>query len=236
MVQADADIMLIDEVLAVGDAAFGQKCMDVFHERRRAGKTVVLVTHDMATVQSLCHRAMLIHDGELQYVGDPEDAALRYFRKNFAQATGTGTTSAVPDYNVEVEHARLLGADGAPVENLEEGEPILLDIRLRALRAFGEASFLFQLRREDHVLVATFPRRLEGRYEQGQVLSLTGRVENVLVPGRYHLDCWIKREGHGGDAAVQGLRMLDFVVYGTAPRDGVVRMGSDVELTAESSA
>ena len=66
MVQADADIMLIDEVLAVGDAAFAQKCMDVFHEKRDAGKTIVLVTHDMGTVQSLCHRAMLIHDGELQ--------------------------------------------------------------------------------------------------------------------------------------------------------------------------
>ena len=57
--------MLIDEVLAVGDASFAQKCMDVFHEKRRAGKTIVLVTHDMATVQALCHRAMLIHDGEL---------------------------------------------------------------------------------------------------------------------------------------------------------------------------
>ena len=59
MVQADADIMLVDEVLAVGDASFAQKCMDVFHEKRRAGRTLVLVTHDMATVQSFCDRAML---------------------------------------------------------------------------------------------------------------------------------------------------------------------------------
>src|SRR5439155_3413968 len=84
MVEADADIMLIDEVLAVGDAAFAQKCMDVFHEKRRAGKTLVLVTHDMATVQALCHRAMLIHDGELSYIGEPEETALRYYRLNFA--------------------------------------------------------------------------------------------------------------------------------------------------------
>ncbi len=84
MVQADADIMLIDEVLAVGDAAFAQKCMDVFHEKRRAGKTIVLVTHDMTTVQTLCHRAMLLHDGELRYIGEPEDAALAYYRVNFA--------------------------------------------------------------------------------------------------------------------------------------------------------
>src|SRR3989440_9011568 len=68
MVQADADIMLIDEVLAVGDASFAQKCMDVFYARRNSGKTIVLVTHDMATVQSLCHRAMVLHDGTLDYV------------------------------------------------------------------------------------------------------------------------------------------------------------------------
>src|SRR5205085_10765845 len=67
MVEADADIMLVDEVLAVGDASFAQKCMDVFREKRRAGRTLVLVTHDMATVQSFCDRAMLIHDGERRY-------------------------------------------------------------------------------------------------------------------------------------------------------------------------
>src|SRR3954452_18441398 len=83
MVEADADIMLIDEVLAVGDAAFAQKCMDVFREKRRAGRTIVLVTHDMATVQSFCDRAMVIHDGALEYLGDPEEAALRYYRLNF---------------------------------------------------------------------------------------------------------------------------------------------------------
>ena len=83
MVEADADIMLIDEVLAVGDAAFAQKCMDVFRARRDAGKTIVLVTHDMATVQGLCDRAMLIHDGEQQYTGDAEEAALRYYRLKF---------------------------------------------------------------------------------------------------------------------------------------------------------
>ena len=53
MVQADADIMLIDEVLAVGDAAFAEKCMDVFRERRNAGKTIVLVTHDMSDCSGL---------------------------------------------------------------------------------------------------------------------------------------------------------------------------------------
>ena len=68
MVQADADIMLIDEVLAVGDAAFAA---EVRRRLPRAcatpGKTIVLVTHDMTTVEEYCDRAMLIHDGEAAY-------------------------------------------------------------------------------------------------------------------------------------------------------------------------
>src|SRR3954471_1275635 len=92
MVEADADVMLVDEVLAVGDAAFGQRCMDVFHARRRAGKTLVLVTHDMSTVESLCDRAMLIDEGEVSYLGDPGETAMRYYRVNFAGTHGGAAT------------------------------------------------------------------------------------------------------------------------------------------------
>ena len=73
MLQVDADILLIDEVLAVGDAAFQQKCADAFHEMKSAGKTIVLVTHDMATVEEYCHRAMLISDGQIAHLGDPDE-------------------------------------------------------------------------------------------------------------------------------------------------------------------
>src|SRR3954471_808667 len=118
MVEADADIMLIDEVLAVGDAAFAQKCLDVFRERRRAGRTLVLVTHDMATVQGFCDRAMVLHDGRLEYIGDPEQAALHYFRLNFHGAARDPDAGGVPDVNVRIVEAA--------VDNVEQGEPIEL--------------------------------------------------------------------------------------------------------------
>src|SRR4051794_6145154 len=102
MVQADADIMLIDEVLAVGDAAFAQKCMDVFHNRRAAGKTVVLVTHDMTTVQELCDRALLVHDGQLVYLGDTEQAAMQYYRLNFAPVRSQEGKEAVATINARL--------------------------------------------------------------------------------------------------------------------------------------
>src|SRR3712207_651723 len=88
MVQADADIMLIDEVLAVGDASFAQKCANTIRDMRDAGKTIVLVNHDMATVEEYCPRAMLIDDGEVRYMGDPGQVSRRYLRLNFERAAG----------------------------------------------------------------------------------------------------------------------------------------------------
>ena len=73
MLQADADVLLIDEVLAVGDAAFQQKCADAFHAMKDEGKTIVLVTHEMTTVEDYCHRAMLIDGGRIAQIGDPAE-------------------------------------------------------------------------------------------------------------------------------------------------------------------
>ena len=84
MVQVDADILLIDEVLAVGDVAFQQKCFDVFNRLRDEGKTILFVTHDMAAVRRFCHRAALIDRGEVVHVGAPDEVAAEYVTRSFA--------------------------------------------------------------------------------------------------------------------------------------------------------
>ena len=89
LMEVDADILLIDEVLAVGDAAFQQKCGDAFREMKAEGKTVVLVTHEMSTVEEYCHRAMLIDGGKIQHVGDPAEVGARYLRLNFERGART---------------------------------------------------------------------------------------------------------------------------------------------------
>jgi ABC-type polysaccharide/polyol phosphate transport system ATPase subunit len=233
MVQADADIMLIDEVLAVGDAAFGQKCMDIFREKRRAGKTIVLVTHDMSTVQTLCHRALLIHDGQLQYIGAPEDVALRYYRINFADRGATGSGETVVDVNARVIHAGLRGGSGEPVENLELAAPIVLDVVVEAARAMQQPVFVFHVVNADGVVVGGFTRTLDERVTTGQRVRLDGQIENPLVPGRYFLDIFIRDHGAAGDLTVQGLRLMSFVVYGTAPPHGIVSLEADVEPVLE---
>ena len=82
-VQVDADILLIDEVLAVGDAAFQQKCFDEFDRLHDAGRTILFVTHDMGAVERFCDRAMLLERGEVVDIGDPASIARQYNQLNF---------------------------------------------------------------------------------------------------------------------------------------------------------
>lgn len=239
MVQADADIMLIDEVLAVGDVAFAQKCMDFFREKRRAGKTIVLVTHDMSTVQSMCHRAMLIEDGHIRHLGDPEETARQYYKINFSPKEGEEEKEdaevAVPDINARLIHAWMQDAEGHRIENVEQGTPIHLDVLIEARRDLAKPIFLINVMNADSVVVFGFTRTLDDReqVDAGDRIRLSGRVENHLVPGRYFVDCWVRREEFQGDMAVQGLRLFQFVVYGAKRASGVISVPADVEATAE---
>ncbi len=85
MIHVDAEILLIDEVLAVGDAAFQQKCYDEFERIRRSGATVLLVTHDMSAVQRFCDRALLLEHGRVVELGEPEHVGNRYLELNFSE-------------------------------------------------------------------------------------------------------------------------------------------------------
>lgn len=236
MVEADADIMLIDEVLAVGDASFAQKCMDVFRERRRAGKTIVLVTHDMATVQAFCDRAMLIHDGERSYLGDPEEAALRYYRLNFAHGEARPAPGGVPDVNATLIDARLESAAGERIENVEQGDPIRLSVILEARRDLESPVFGFHFMNADGVQVFGFNRPLHDGHQvlrAGERVTVSGTIENPLLPGRYFVSCWISRNRTQGDLALHILRLLDFMVYGTRPGPGSVSVEADIEAVVE---
>ena len=240
MVQADADIMLVDEVLAVGDAAFAQKCMDVFHEKRRAGKTIVLVTHDMNTVQALCHRAMLIHDGALVYLGSADETALRYYRLNFAKP-GQETTSELPtpereavhDLNVRVLESHLRDRHGEPLESVETGEPLHVDVLLEAARHLESPFFSFHVTDAEGTVVFAFTRSLERGVSTGQRIRLRGEIENRLVAGRYHLDCWIRQDERDNLMGIQARRLVSFVVYGIDARVGYVVLEANVEPEIE---
>ena len=80
-IQVDFDILLLDEVLAVGDESFQQKCFETFDRFREEGKTIVLVTHDLDSVERFCDRAALLMNGVVDTVGRPSDVIARYFER-----------------------------------------------------------------------------------------------------------------------------------------------------------
>ena len=216
MVQADADIMLIDEVLAVGDAAFAQQCMDVFREKRRAGKTIVLVTHDMATVQTLCHRAMLLHDGELRFIGDPEETALRYYRLNFAAPGGRATRAAAGavDVNARVADAWLRGEAGEPVETSRRASRSGSTWCWRRAGSCPSRTSWCACgtRRGLAVFEVHTPDRRGGPPPAAG--SVRGLGREPLLPGRLHARRVHPRGPRRASETVQGLRLLHFVGRG----------------------
>jgi ABC-2 type transport system ATP-binding protein len=239
MVQADADVMLVDEVLAVGDAAFGQKCIDVFREKRDAGKTIVLVTHDMGSVQEFCDRAMLLHDGEQRFLGDPDEAVLRYYRLNFTSAADADRAAGGEQGDVRLVDAWLEGQPGERITDVQEGQPFRLNLVVEARRKLPRPLFGIELLNVDDVPVFGFGQAIEDGDGTAQPLSagqrakLTAEIDTELVPGRYSILCSISRTGSPGDDVMHDVRIAEFLVKGSNPMPGMIFVRARVESTVE---
>jgi ABC-2 type transport system ATP-binding protein len=240
MLQADAEVLLIDEVLAVGDASFQQKCADVFHEMRDSDRTVVLVTHDMTAVEAYCHRAMLLHDGELLYLGAPEDVGRRYLQLNFgghkpSAAVAPGRYSAVPDIHARAVESKLVDDEGEVVDNVEQGLPIRFETVIQARNDLFDPVFAFHCVNAEGVLVFSVHERLRfikgapDHLKASETVRLTGEIENRLANGRYGMSCWITSHRESGELAVQELHLLDFVVFGSKLIVGAVEMEATID-------
>ena len=185
MIQSEAEILLIDEVLAVGDAAFQEKCHEVFREIRNSNRTVVLVTHDMNSVQTHCHRGMLLDEGAVRFIGDPEEAARQYLVANFegsrltskeakhfaalypqSAAGADSEVDLIPDLLIGVREARLEGPGGESRSTLAPGEPIRVRAIVEARRELVNPRFRVHVTQADgHPLFAVrvTPGEEEGR-------------------------------------------------------------------------
>lgn len=123
MLQAQADVLLIDEVLAVGDAAFQRKCTDALEFLRSQGKTIVLVTHDMAAVQRHCDRAMLIEGGKVDTIGEPSVVADRYVEISYESPDESVQVSS-SQLKAKVSRIELRDSDDQPVRAIHGGQEL----------------------------------------------------------------------------------------------------------------
>jgi Wzt C-terminal domain len=131
MLQARANILLVDEVLAVGDLAFQEKCIASLDELKRGGTTVVLVTHDMDAVQRHCDRALLIEGGVVEAIGDPAAVAARYLDLLFPYEGGSGDPRARGEI-AAFTRAWISNDAGEVVEFVPETGSITVNLAVRA--------------------------------------------------------------------------------------------------------
>jgi ABC-type polysaccharide/polyol phosphate transport system ATPase subunit len=236
MIQSEADILLIDEVLAVGDASFQQKCAEVFADMRSGGRTVVLVTHDMAAVHGYCDRAMLLEAGGVVHLGEPEEAAREYISANFDRhttAVGDAEVQLVPDLLVRVLRAGLEDARGQRVHALEVGERIRLTAALDARAELRDANIRFDVNNHEGATVFSVRHATSAAPERvpvGHQASVDVEVENPLAPGHYGLFCWVAVPRGGNEYAQQGVKLVEFEVVGSERGAGLVSVPGRVSI------
>jgi energy-coupling factor transporter ATP-binding protein EcfA2 len=241
MVHVDADLLLIDEVLAVGDAAFQQKCHDVLNRARDEGKTILLVTHDMGQVQRFCDRALLLERGEVVALDNARTVARRYTQLNFAtrddaHAVRSLSAGMEGDGSAEIVDAWVQTAGGRRTDTLEHGGSCALVMRLRVLEPADEPIFGFVLSDEQHrrVLVVTSEAddRPTGRFEAGDVVDVAVSFDNWFAPGRYFLSPQVGYPGTTGRLKTMFEDFTTFIITGTQTGGGIVDIPHQFDWSA----
>jgi ABC-type polysaccharide/polyol phosphate transport system ATPase subunit len=237
-IQVDADILMIDEVLAVGDAAFQQKCFDVFNDLRDKGRTIVFVTHDMGSLQRFCHRALLLERGTAVYLGEPHEVADRYLELNFGRDPAAATR--VPDGHSGDGHARI--ADvwleseiGDRLANVPQHQPVALRARVLFMVDVTDPAASVYVYNEEHraVLIATtaIDNERSGNFEAGEEVVFSFTFDNVLAPGRYSPVFQLAHRGSGLDVIDRFEGSFSFVVTGPEALGGLVDLPVHSEVS-----
>lgn len=233
MLQADADVLLIDEVLAVGDAAFQQKCADAFHQMKNEGKTIVLVTHDMAAVEQYCHRAMLLAEGKIQHLGSPGLTGNEYLKLNFE--SGAGSSTGGEGAGVKLHECKLVDEDDEEIFTLEERQQIRFRLTLELEEEASALHLRFVLANADDLGIFEFGTLLTEEagddLTPGKRLTATISVENRLAAGRFFLNCGIHSPT---GISLYVPRAVTFVAFGAKDTRGVIAPDFEISVAPEA--
>jgi ABC-2 type transport system ATP-binding protein len=132
-VHTDPDLLLVDEVLAVGDEAFQRKCMERITQFREEGRTIILVSHSAQQVAELCDRGIVLSDGKVVFDGDPNDA-IGALRDVLAGRMAGERPPEQTIHPIQVKRIELIGSDGEPTNSIDEGDPVCIRVHVDALR------------------------------------------------------------------------------------------------------
>ncbi len=211
----DADVLLIDEVLAVGDEAFQRKCLRRIATQIERGATVVLVSHAPATIERACRRVVVLNAGQVAYDG-PTPAGLRFYHEllglESAEATG-----AQRDRQAILFEARLQGGDGRPRQVFASGESLRVALMLEAVAAAAELELVIEIRQVTGQPVFRTSHFTEARNSRQRVSFDVPRL--ALLGGDYDLAVAAREAGEDEPPIYD--RVLPFSVAHAEGAEGV---------------
>lgn len=183
-IKAKNDILIFDEVLAVGDEAFQRKCLDVFEGYKATGQTVILVTHDMETVKQYCTRAALIDNGKLIEVGSPRKIANKYSQLNQEEIEKSDQKQAHETTSLDIKSS-IYGEDGSHKQTFHTGEKIRVDVSWSAIQKLE--SIGVNIFKESGEHITGFNTRYSDVYKKLDAESLNLSLGLNIGIGRYHV-------------------------------------------------
>ncbi len=236
-IQVDAEILLIDEVLAVGDAAFQQKCFEEFFRLKSEGRTIVFVSHDMFSVERFCHRAMLMDHGSLVQIGDPHEVARAYYKLNFGQLpqqAPAASAAATDASRTVIADAWFENASGERVTSASQEEPVSMCFEVRFGEDVGNPVFGATLRTAvGHTVTAARSDqhgRTSGSFKAGETVTARFDMPGWLTSSRYVLSPSVAREGTGEDALAVVEDMSSIMIHGGNGSGGVFEPPVEVRI------
>ena len=236
MVQVDADVLLIDEVLAVGDAAFQQKCYETLQRKREEGRTVLFVTHDMNTVERTCDRALLLDHGKMVELGDPTSVSREYNRLNFDRPATSATTEAghAGSGGAAVLDAWFEDQHGERAATLYQGQACSFHSIVEIREPTIDPVLGFVLMDDHHRRVfatsTTWQKQETGSYEPGDRVELSIGFENWFAGGRYNASPFVAHKGLGAEVMDERHDFVSVTIIGSKEGGGVVNLPHDVGL------
>jgi ABC-type polysaccharide/polyol phosphate transport system ATPase subunit len=223
----EADVILLDEVFAVGDEAFQRKCFGKIFEFKRSGGTIVFVSHDAAAVERLCDRAVLLRAGTVAFDGPTHEAIVRYRALLAGESDPAERGAGLKEWGSEearIAAPRLLGPDGEERRQYLAGEPITVALAVTADRVLDAPRLHWELRDDGGVLLASGAQTLgELGWKSPGELGLRFEIpEPPLADGRFHLNFGLAGDDdhiyHWLDDAAA------FIVYPTGEERGMMRI------------
>lgn len=188
-IKSQGDILVLDEVLAVGDEAFQKKCQDYFFEAKRNKKTIILVTHSMGDVRRYCNRAMFIQDGKISQIGDPEKIADAYSNSFL------GTTRSDNEHPEGAKESSLLldgirlTVNGVEQQYIEKYEDFDIAVTIHNTEPVESTALRVDVVDGRGWLAFSLPDRdSEARVLQPGSHTIVYSVKNTLAFGDFHID------------------------------------------------